>query len=183
MQSTMRYVYLVDTSRSGGATGNNAGRGIAIRAKTLTTSHCDQKSHLVRNCWKKCDVNKRKSTGAHRKQTNKESSKVKTDKMVQLSRINVLYSNIPLPTTQNITRREHHARRRKTTLTTYHMLLDWARAHLPLVTMQRRLSTLPTTSTWHSRYRAWWPAAEETFFTPTSTGSLRLWTTARMVTW
>ena len=77
MQITMIHLYLDNISRSGGANGKIAGRSVAMAAGTLTCSHCGKEGHVVRNCWKKKDANNSKSTGAHDKQKNNESSKVK----------------------------------------------------------------------------------------------------------
>ena len=86
-----------------------------MAAETLTCSHCGKEGHLIRNCWKKLDENKSKSTGAHDKQKNKESIKVKTGEQKWC----VVY----LTTTRKAMRREHHARRGMTTITLHRLLL------------------------------------------------------------
>ena len=70
MQTTMRYLYLDDLSRNDGAKVAIAGRGMAMIAETSTCYNCGKKGYYTRNCKHKC-------TGAHNKQKNKESSKMK----------------------------------------------------------------------------------------------------------
>ena len=75
MQSTMRYLYLDDLSRSNGAKGKIAGRGIAISAGTRTCPHCGQDGHLTRNCWKKRDQDKQSGSDRNHRDNSRESKK------------------------------------------------------------------------------------------------------------
>ena len=80
MQSTMRHLCLDDPSRSNGAKGTIAGRGLAMAAGTTICNHCGQDVHLTRNCWKKRDEDKQSgSNGNHRdnQRKNKKSFRKK----------------------------------------------------------------------------------------------------------
>ena len=75
IQSTMRHLYLDDLSRNSDT--KIAGRGAAMTAAS-TCSHCGKQEYYARNCWKMKDDYDSRSTGAHNKQKNKESSNDKT---------------------------------------------------------------------------------------------------------
>ena len=75
MQSTMRHLYLDDFSRNSDT--KIVGHGVAMTAAS-TCSHCGKQGHYARNCWERRDDNDSKTTGAHNKQKNKESSNGKT---------------------------------------------------------------------------------------------------------
>ena len=107
MQSTMRHLFLDDLSCNDGAKGAIAGRDIAVTVETSTDDIGDKTEHYARNCKGKKESNNRKSSGAHDKQENKESSKVKTGSK---DSADVLCTRLPPTMTRKVTRREHHAR-------------------------------------------------------------------------
>ena len=71
MQSTMRHLYLDDLSRNSDT--KIAGRGVSMTAAS-TCSRCGKQGHYACNCWKRKDDNDKRSTSAHDKQKNNESS-------------------------------------------------------------------------------------------------------------
>ena len=77
MQSTMRHLYLEYPFHSNGAKGKVAARGEAMTARTTTSNHCGRDGHLIRNCRKKRDEDKKSGgDGNHHDNQPKKNKKL-----------------------------------------------------------------------------------------------------------
>ena len=117
MRSTTRHLYLDDLSRSNGAKGKIAGRGVAMTAGTTTCTHCGQDGHLIRKCWKKQDEYKQSGGDRNHHNNQRKERKLverradaKQDPKAPPDRSGVLFTKPPLTATTFGMHRVHHDR-------------------------------------------------------------------------